>query len=100
MPFLRLFLGAHQPSWKRDDVGACKNKAFSCQITLLHEGEHVWSGSQGVGTISISPVLTEQDAANAHFDTSYRIWLVEKNGKGGFPGQTRLITAVCTLSRD
>ena len=24
--------------------GACANKAFRCQILLLHDGEHIWSG--------------------------------------------------------
>ena len=25
-------------------AGACAQKAFSCQLLLLQEGEHVWSG--------------------------------------------------------
>ena len=42
--FVRWGLGAEVPSWLGGIAGACAQKAFSSQLLLLHEGEHVWSG--------------------------------------------------------
>ena len=43
---LRYGLGAEVPSYLCGIHGAYAQKAFSCQVLLLHEGEHVWSGLQ------------------------------------------------------
>ena len=43
--------------------GACANKAFRCQILLLHDGEHVWSGFEATETTSKPQLPTEQEAA-------------------------------------
>ena len=42
---------------------ACANKAFSCQISLLPEGEHVWSWFQAAETTRQAAGLTEPEAA-------------------------------------
>ena len=57
-------------------AGACANKAFSCQISLLHEGEHVWSGIPAQETTSKAAVPREQEAAQTLFA------LFEKRGIG------------------
>ena len=44
-------------------AGACVNKAFSCQISFLREGEHVWSWFQAAETSSQAAVSTEPEAA-------------------------------------
>ena len=41
---------------------ACAKKAFSWQILLLHEGEHVWSGFPAQETTSKPAVPREQEA--------------------------------------
>ena len=41
-------------------AGACANKAFSCQISLLREGEHVWCWVQAAETNSQAAVPTEK----------------------------------------
>ena len=46
VPFLRLALGGNPLASQRWIAGAWVNIAFSCQIRLVHEGEHVWSGFQ------------------------------------------------------
>ena len=43
--------------------GACANKAFRCQILLLHDGEHIWSGFLAQETTSKPQLPTEQEAA-------------------------------------
>ena len=40
-------------------TGACANKAFSCQISLLPEGEHIWSWIQAPESTSLAAVPTE-----------------------------------------
>ena len=57
-------------------VEACAKKAFSCQILLLHEGEHVWSGFPAQETTSNPAVPREQEAALTLFA------LLEKSGIG------------------
>ena len=44
-------------------AGACANKAFSCQISLLHEGEHVWSWFQAAETTNQAAEPREPEAA-------------------------------------
>ena len=56
---------------------ACAKKAFSWQILLLHEGEHVWSGFPAQETTSNPAVPREQEAALTLFA------LLEKSGIGG-----------------
>ena len=55
---------------------ACAKKAFSWQILLLHEGEHVWSGFPAQETTSNPAVPREQEAALTLFA------LLEKSGIG------------------
>ena len=55
---------------------ACANKAFRCQILLLHDGEHVWSGFEATETTSKPQLPTEQEAAQTLFA------LFEKRGIG------------------
>ena len=42
---------------------ASVNKASSCEISLLREGEHVWSWFQAAETTSQAAVPTEPEAA-------------------------------------
>ena len=44
-------------------AGSCAKKAFSCQTTLLHEGEHVWIWFQAGESTNQAAVLTEPEAA-------------------------------------
>ena len=44
-------------------AGAYANKAFSCPISLLPEGEPVWSWFQAQETTSQAAVPTEPEAA-------------------------------------
>ena len=46
---------------------ACAKKAFSWQILLLHEGEHVWSGFPAQETTSKPAVPREQEEVQAVF---------------------------------
>ena len=45
-------------------VGACTQKAFSCQLLLLHEGEHVWSGYPAQDTTTKGAGAREPEAAH------------------------------------
>ena len=51
------------PSWLRLGSWASADKAFSCQISLLPEGEHVWSWFQAADTTNPAAVPTEPEAA-------------------------------------
>ena len=42
---------------------ASANKSFSCQISLLREGEHVWTFFPAAVTTSQAAVPTEPEAA-------------------------------------
>ena len=44
---------------------ASANRASSCQISLLPEGEHVWSWFQAAETTSQAAVATEPEAAQS-----------------------------------
>ena len=44
-------------------AGASAQKAFSWQLLLLHEGEHVWSGFPAQETTSKPAVPREQELA-------------------------------------
>ena len=60
-------LGAELPSWPRGDCWGCAQKAFSCQLLILHEGEHVWSGIQAQETTSKAAGPGEAEAAQTLF---------------------------------
>ena len=47
--------------------GACAVKVFSCQLLLLPEGEHVWSGFPAQGTTSKAATPREPEAAETLF---------------------------------
>ena len=56
-----------RPSWippelaKSGIAGAWANQAFSCQISLLPEGEHVWSWFQATETTRQAAGITEPE---------------------------------------
>ena len=60
---LRYGLGAEVPSYLCGIHGAYAQKAFSCQVLLLHEGEHVWSGFLAQETTIKPAVPREQELA-------------------------------------
>ena len=66
-------LGAYLPSWPRGDCWGCAQKAFSCQLLILHEGEHVWSGFQAHETRSKAAGPREPEAAQ----TLFALWRPE-----------------------
>ena len=45
------------------DDRARGNRAYSVQVSLLHEGEHIWSWFQAAETTSQAAVPTEPEAA-------------------------------------
>ena len=54
-------------------VAACEQKAFSCQLLLLHEGEHVWSGFPSQETTRKAAGPREPEAAQ----TLFALWRPE-----------------------
>ena len=64
---LRYGLGAEVPSYLCGIHGAYAQKAFSCQVLLLHEGEHVWSGLQAHDTTTKAAGAREPEAAQTLF---------------------------------
>ena len=62
-PFLRWTFVLISLSGKWWIAEECAKKAFSWQILLLHEGEHVWSGFPAQETTSKPAVPREQEAA-------------------------------------
>ena len=66
-PWVRWGLGAEFPSRLHVFVGASLQKAFSCQLLLLHEGENVWSGIQAQETTSKAAGPREPEAAQTLF---------------------------------
>ena len=57
-PYIRSSLAGYGRAAK-----ASANRASSCQISLLHEGEHVWSWFQAAQPTSQAAVPTEPEAA-------------------------------------
>ena len=64
---LRYGLGAEVPSYLCGIHGAYAQKAFSCQVLLLHEGEHVWSAVQAHDTTTKAAGPREPEAAQTLF---------------------------------
>ena len=64
---LRCGLGAEVPSYLCGIDGAYAQKAFSCQLLLVQEGEHVWSGIPAQGTTSKAAGPREPEAAQTLF---------------------------------
>ena len=48
---------------ERRVAGACANQAFSCHISLLSKGEHVWSWFQAAETTRQTAWITEPEEA-------------------------------------
>ena len=64
---LEISLGSDLPSWLHEFAGASLQKAFSCQLLLLYEGEDVWSGIQAQETTSKAAGSREPEAAQTLF---------------------------------
>ena len=64
---LRCFLGAEVLSYLSGIDGAYAQKALSCQLLLVQEGEHVWSGFPAQGTTSKATGPREPEAAQTLF---------------------------------
>ena len=64
---MRCGLGAEVPSYLCRIDGAYAQKAFSCQHLLLHEAEHVWSGSSAQETTSKAAGPRKPEAAQTLF---------------------------------
>ena len=60
---IRCGLGAQFPSGPGWIAGASAQKAFSWQLLLLHEGEHVWSGFPAQETTSKAAGPRQPEAA-------------------------------------
>ena len=60
-------------SWLWLGSWASADKAFSCQISLLRKGEHVWSWFQAAETTSQAAVPTEPEAAQGFLGPMRRI---------------------------
>ena len=58
--------------------GSYENKAFSCQISLLHEGEHVWSWCQAGESTNQAAEPREPEAAQTLLGPVGSIGLGEK----------------------
>ena len=58
--------------------GACANKAYSCQISFLHEGEHVLSWFQDAETTNQASEPREPEAAQTLLGPMGSIGLGEK----------------------
>ena len=57
---------------------ASVQKAFSCQLLLRHEGDHVWSGIQAQETTSKAAEPREAEAAQTLFGLGQSQGLGEK----------------------
>ena len=78
-------------------VGVCAQKAFSCQLLLLHEGEHVLSGSPAQETSSRAAGPREPEAAQtlAYGDQRAR----GEKGKRCFTEERCIGAVVCSPRR-
>ena len=56
---------------------ASPNRAPSCHVSLLREGEHVWSWFQAADTTGQAAVTTETEAAQLHLGPMWSIGLGE-----------------------
>ena len=65
-------------------AGACANKAFSCQISLLPEGEHVWGWFQSAETSSQAAKPRGPEAAQTLPGPMGSIGLWEKQASVAF----------------
>ena len=63
VPFRSLALGGSLQAGYGWVARASAHRASSCQISLLREGEHVWSWFQAAETTSQAAVPTEPEAA-------------------------------------
>ena len=70
-------LGGALPRWLWSDCKARANRASSCQISLLHEGEDVWSWCRAGETTSQAAVPKEPEAAQTLLGPMWSIGLGE-----------------------
>ena len=78
VPFRRWALGALSLANLPWIAGDGKNKAFSCKMYLVHEGDHIWSGFQSMETTRNPSVHREQEAAQTLLGPRQIIRLGEK----------------------
>ena len=90
VPFCTWALGGSLPSWLRVRCGAFRYKAFSCQISLLPEGEHVWSWFQAAETTSQAAVPTEPEAAQTLLGPMGSLGLGENSASAAILSQAAL----------
>ena len=64
---VRCGVSAEVPSWLRRGAGACAQKAFSYQLLVLHDGEHVWTGFPAQEATSKATGPREPEAAQTLF---------------------------------
>ena len=64
---LRCGLGAEVRSYLGRIKGAYAQKAFSCQLLLVQNGEHVWSGVKAQETTTKAAGPREPEAAQTLF---------------------------------
>lgn len=84
VPFHRRVLAAQFPSWLSWIGGACDIKALSCQMSLVHEGDRVWSWFHSKETTSNPAVHREQEEDNTLICHKQSIILGEKKAKISF----------------
>ena len=63
---------------------ACANKAFSCPISLLPEGDHLWSWFQAAETSCKAAVPTKPEAEQTLLGPLGNIGLGEKRASVAF----------------
>ena len=71
-------------------AGAYANKAFSCPISLLPEGEPVWSWFQAQETTSQAAVPTEPEAAQTFRGPMGSLGLDENQASAAIVSQAAL----------
>ena len=69
---------------------ASLNRAPSCQVSLLRDGEHVWSWFQAADTTSQAAVTTETEAAQLHLGPLGSIELGENYASAAILSQAAL----------
>ena len=90
VPFHRGVLAAQFPSWLSWIGGACDIKALSCQMSLVHEGDRVWSWFHSKETTSNPAVHREQEAAHTLLGPKQSKGLGEKKASIAFLSQDAL----------
>jgi hypothetical protein len=95
---LRCCLSAEVRSYLYRIDGAYAQKAFSCQLLLLHEGEHVWSGYPPQGSTSKAARPREPEEPRPSLAYGVQRARGEK-GQRCFAEQMCICAAVCCPRR-